>query len=173
MVVGTKGSMSIVSVAAVACHKWNELFLILAIVSLEMAVKRVVSEHVKKKGGLPDLDFIDRALQIREAFETKRWPRETSLSLQSKLPLIGVYGNDDYVDEDDTAIEKFFRFCRNHDHRPLPRLNAENTLKAMPRKEALEALRKKFPGECTEGYVLSVVISIKSTSCLILVKQFG
>ena len=108
---------------------------ILKVVSSDVGRKRKIQPHLEG-------DFIDAALAFDEPFDTKLWPKDkTSTSANRKFPEVGD-GKGPLL----PALQKFVHFSRRLNHRPLPELNAENPFKAKPRKDALEALRKKYPG---------------------------
>ena len=85
-------------------------------------------------------DFIESALKFRTPFATESWPKDLKSSMHFKFPTFTVK----HCNE---AINKFVNFSRDHDHRPLPRLNAENPIRFMPRRSILKDLKTKFPGK--------------------------
>ena len=99
------------------------------------AIIKVVSS--RKRNKVED-DFIDAALTSAEKFDSKLWPTDLSMSIHRKFPEVGEGGH--------PLLKTFVNFCRKFDHRPLPELNADNPFKSKPRKDVLETLKKKYPG---------------------------
>ena len=50
-----------------------------------------------------------------------------------------------FNDCEDVILRRFMKFCQRDNKRPLPRLNAENGLLAVPYGEKLQYLKTHFP----------------------------
>ena len=108
----------------------------------------MVSNDVNRKRAKFEGDFIDAALAFDETFDSKLWPSDVATSMHRKFPEVGEGGH--------PLLRTFVNFCRKFDYRPLPKLNAENPFKSKPRKNVLEELKNKFPGNLVKRGQLNV-----------------
>jgi hypothetical protein len=109
---------------------------------LKSALAEVIAKDLQKKCSTSDGDFIGEAIRAGVEFDTDSWPKCYEKSINAKYPVVVISKCENKL------LRTFVYFCQKFEHRPLPPLNAENPLKAVPRKDTLQSLKDKYPGNC-------------------------